>query len=91
VEGGALRVGPQLPGSPLLCVDCQAHDKRYFCRASEQRRTTNTSLPCVFNGANNKQFFQQFYKIHKNYQINLKNRKLTQIKLCCPIAYRNKF
>jgi predicted HTH transcriptional regulator len=37
-----------------------------------------------FNGAHDKQCFPDFYKIHKNYLINVKNFiNLTQVKLCC--------
>jgi hypothetical protein len=44
-----------------------------LCRALTHRCTTNNFL-ChgFFDRAHNKQFFQQFYKIHKKYQINLK-------------------
>jgi hypothetical protein len=46
-----------------------------LCRVLTCRRTTNDIL---FNVARVKHFFQQFYKSNK-------------IKLCYPIAYRNKF
>jgi hypothetical protein len=44
-----------------------------LCRALTARHTTN-NIRCraFFNSAHDKQLFQQFYKIHKNYQISLK-------------------
>jgi hypothetical protein len=44
-----------------------------LCRKLTARHTTN-NIRCraFFNSAHDKQFFQQFYKIHKNYQISLK-------------------
>jgi hypothetical protein len=71
---------PLDPGRTTKCL---------FCRAPARRCMAKTSLPC----ADVRQTIsRQYYKIHKNYQINLKNfRKLTQIKLCCLLLIETSF
>jgi hypothetical protein len=59
------------------------------CRAFYKKRTVIFLCPAL---AHDKSIFLQFYKIHKNYQINLKKFiKLIQTQLCCLLVIETRF